>query len=124
MGSAIGDQSGMVIAFLIAGGMKFFSCWYSDKLGLKTYKAREVSETEHPAFYGMVRRLALQASVHRQALDQRLNAEVFLHPSADGGADRAAKFPNCKTQLTGWLLRRGSNLPGNCAAVRQSRFER
>ncbi len=30
MGSAIGGQSGMIIAFLIAGGMNFFSYWYYD----------------------------------------------------------------------------------------------
>ncbi len=63
MGSAIGGQSGMIIAFLIAGGMNFFSYWYSDKIVLKMYRAREVSETEQPAFYSMVRRLAAQANM-------------------------------------------------------------
>jgi len=43
MGTAIGGQSGMVIAFAIACGMNFFSYWYSDKIILKRYKAREVS---------------------------------------------------------------------------------
>jgi len=47
MGTAIGGQSGMVIAFAIACGMNFFSYWYSDKIILKIilkmYKAREVS---------------------------------------------------------------------------------
>jgi heat shock protein HtpX len=57
MGSAIGGQSGMLIAFAIACGMNLFSCWYSDKIILKRYKAREVSELDSPAVYGMVRRL-------------------------------------------------------------------
>lgn len=35
MGSAIGGQSGMVIAFAIACAMNFFSYWYSDKIILK-----------------------------------------------------------------------------------------
>ena len=63
MGSAIGGQTGMVIAFLIAGAMNFFSYWYSDKIVLKMYKAREVSETENPAFYGMVKRLSQRANL-------------------------------------------------------------
>ncbi len=63
MGNAIGGQSGMIIAFVLAGGMNFFSYWYSDKIVLKMYKAKEVSETESPAFYGMVRRLSQQASM-------------------------------------------------------------
>jgi len=36
MGTAIGGQSGMVIAFAIACGMNFFSYWYSDKIILKS----------------------------------------------------------------------------------------
>ncbi len=63
MGNAIGGQGGMLIAFLIAGGMNFFSYWYSDKIVLKMYRAREVSEHDHPAFYGLVRRLAQQAGL-------------------------------------------------------------
>ncbi len=55
MGSAIGGQTGMIIAFLIAGGMNFFSYWYSDKIVLKMYKAKEVSESENPSFYNMVK---------------------------------------------------------------------
>lgn len=63
MGSTIGGQSGMSIAFALACGMNFFSYWYSDKIILKMYKAREVSESENPAFHSMVRRLAQQANM-------------------------------------------------------------
>lgn len=63
MGSAIGGHSGMLVAFTVACGMNFFSYWYSDKIILKMYKAREVSETENPALYGIVRRLARQANM-------------------------------------------------------------
>ncbi|MRR34770.1 protease HtpX, partial [bacterium] len=35
MGSAIGGQSGMVFAFLMACAMNFFSYWFSDKIVLK-----------------------------------------------------------------------------------------
>jgi heat shock protein HtpX len=61
MGSAIGGQTGMVIAFLIALAMNFVSYWYSDKIILKMYRAREVRENDNPAFYSMIKRLSFQA---------------------------------------------------------------
>jgi heat shock protein HtpX len=63
MGSAIGGKSGMVFAFIVAIGMNFFSYWFSDKIVLKMYGAQEIGEQDHPVFYGMVRRLALQAGL-------------------------------------------------------------
>jgi len=63
MGSAIGGKSGMVFAFLMAAAMNFFSYWFSDKIVLKMYGAQEIGEHDHPFFYGMVRRLALQAGL-------------------------------------------------------------
>ena len=38
--------------------MNFFSYWFSDKLVLKMYNAKEVDATSAPQFYGMVRELA------------------------------------------------------------------
>jgi heat shock protein HtpX len=43
--------------------MNFFSYWFSDKIVLKMYGAREISEQDHPAFYGMVRHLACKAEL-------------------------------------------------------------
>jgi heat shock protein HtpX len=63
MGSAIGGKTGMVFAFFMAAAMNFFSYWYSDKIVLRMYGAREIGEYDHPAFYGMVRRLAQQAGL-------------------------------------------------------------
>lgn len=63
MGSALGGKTGMVFAFVVACAMNFFSYWFSDKIVLKMYGAREIGEHDHPAFYGMVRRLALQAGL-------------------------------------------------------------
>ncbi len=63
MGGAIGGQGGVIIAFVIAGAMNFFSYWYSDKIVLKMYRAKEVSESESPEFYAMVRQLAAKADL-------------------------------------------------------------
>ena len=63
MGGAIGGKSGMIIAFLIAGGMNFFAYWNSDKIVLKMYKAREVTRADSPDFYGIVENLARKAGM-------------------------------------------------------------
>jgi heat shock protein HtpX len=63
IGQAVGGRNGMVIAFMIAAGMNFFSYWYSDKLVLKMYRAREVSEQQAPELYGMVATLARNAAL-------------------------------------------------------------
>jgi heat shock protein HtpX len=63
IGSLLGGQQGMMIALVIALGMNFFSYWYSDKLVLKMYNAREVDETTAPQFYRMVSELAQRAEL-------------------------------------------------------------
>ena len=63
MGAALGGQQGMIIALLLGGAMNFFAYWFSDKMVLKMYKAREVDETSAPQFYGMVKELAGRAGL-------------------------------------------------------------
>ncbi|MCM0081232.1 zinc metalloprotease HtpX [Geomonas sp. Red32] len=63
MGGAIGGKTGMVFAFIMAGAMNFFSYWFSDRIVLAMYGAKEIQEQDHPAFYGMVRRLAAKANL-------------------------------------------------------------
>ena len=62
-GQAIGGRSGMTFALVMAGVMNFASYWFSDKIVLAMYGAREVSETDYPQFYGLVRELAVQAGI-------------------------------------------------------------
>lgn len=63
VGSMFGGRQGAVFAFAIAMGMNFFSYWFSDKIVLKMYGAREVSERESPAYYGIVRELTMRAGL-------------------------------------------------------------
>ena len=98
MGNMIGGQSGMLVAFLIAGGMNFFTYWYSDKIVLKMYKAREVSEADHAEFYGMVRRLALQANMPMP--------KVYIIPSEGPNAFATGRNPeNAAVAATEGILR-------------------
>jgi heat shock protein HtpX len=46
-GRLIGGQQGMIFAFILAIGMNFFSYWFSDKIVLRMYRAREVTPQEN-----------------------------------------------------------------------------
>lgn len=61
VGAALGGKQGMLLALVLGGGMNFFSYWFSDKMVLKMYNAREVDEFSAPQFYNMVRELAAKA---------------------------------------------------------------
>ena len=63
LGNVVGGEQGMVVAFVFAGLMNFASYWWSDRIVLWMYGAREVSEAEAPAFHALVRRLAQRAGV-------------------------------------------------------------
>ncbi|MEO7055427.1 MAG: zinc metalloprotease HtpX [Caldimonas sp.] len=63
LGSFVGGQQGMLIALVVAVGLNFFSYWFSDKLVLKMYKAREVDATSAPQFYSMIAELAQKAGL-------------------------------------------------------------
>ncbi|HMH48901.1 MAG TPA: zinc metalloprotease HtpX [Candidatus Acidoferrum sp.] len=63
IGGAIGGQQGMLVAFVLALGMNFFSYWFSDKMVLAMYGARPIEESEAPALYAVVRRLATLAQI-------------------------------------------------------------
>jgi heat shock protein HtpX len=63
VGNLLGGNAGMWIALVAALGMNFFSYWFSDKLVLKMYNAREVDEHSAPRFVAMVRELATKAGI-------------------------------------------------------------
>jgi heat shock protein HtpX len=63
IGAYVGGRQGMVLALIVALGLNFFSYWFSDKLVLKMYNAREVDETSAPQFYRMVAELAQRAGL-------------------------------------------------------------
>ena len=63
VGQFLGGRQGMVIAFIFAAGMNFFSYWYSDKLVLKMYRAAEVTPGQAPELYETVQRLTQRAGL-------------------------------------------------------------
>jgi len=63
IGAMLGGRAGMMLALVIALGMNVFSYWFSDKLVLRMYNAREVDATSAPQFYRMIQELAQRASL-------------------------------------------------------------
>lgn len=86
MGSLIGGKTGMVFAFFMACAMNLFSYWFSDRIVLKMYGAQEISENEHPTFYGIVRRLAQQAGLPMP--------KVYIIPSESPNAFATGRNPD------------------------------
>ena len=63
IGGTIGGRSGMTFALIMAFGMNFITYWFSDKIVLRMYKAKEVSQSDAPELYEIVRRLAGRAEL-------------------------------------------------------------
>ncbi|MEN2994691.1 MAG: zinc metalloprotease HtpX [Thermodesulfovibrio sp.] len=63
VGSLIGGKHGATIALIMALGMNFFAYFFSHKIVLAMYGAREVSEAEAPELYSIVRKLAQRAGL-------------------------------------------------------------
>lgn len=63
LGQTFGGEQGMIWAFVFALGMNFFSYWFSDKIVLKMYRAKEITEQSAPNLYAIVRRLAHKADL-------------------------------------------------------------
>ncbi|MBW2567622.1 MAG: zinc metalloprotease HtpX [Deltaproteobacteria bacterium] len=63
IGNLLGGRQGMIIAFFFAVIMNFGSYWFSDKIVLKLYRAKPVSETEAPELHRTVRQLSQQAGL-------------------------------------------------------------
>lgn len=61
IGQALGGRAGMVIALVLAGVMNLGSYWFSDKLVLSWYRAREVGPGDAPELYAVVHELAQRA---------------------------------------------------------------
>jgi heat shock protein HtpX len=63
VGFLIGGKGGMMIAFVVAAGMNFFSYWNSDRMVLSAYHAQEIDERNAPEFYETIRGLAQNAGL-------------------------------------------------------------
>jgi heat shock protein HtpX len=63
VGYWLGGTSGMTIAFIFSLIMNFGSYWYSDKIVLAMYKAKQIDRETAPKFYDMIEELAKNANI-------------------------------------------------------------
>ena len=85
IGGAIGGQQGMLVAFVLALGMNFFSYWFSDKMVLAMYRAKPIEESQAPALYRIVRTLATRGGIPMP--------RVYLIPSETPNAFATGRNP-------------------------------
>lgn len=63
VGSMIGGRQGMIMAFMFSLVLNFTSYWFSDKIVLMMYGAKQVSEAEAPRLHAIVSRVATQSGL-------------------------------------------------------------
>lgn len=85
IGGALGGRGGLMIALLLALTMNFASYWYADKIVLGLYGAREVTESEAPELYDIIRHLAQRAQLPMP--------RVYLMPSGAANAFATGRNP-------------------------------
>ncbi|MBW2057342.1 MAG: zinc metalloprotease HtpX [Deltaproteobacteria bacterium] len=54
IGDLLGGRNGMIIALVLAGTMNFVTYWFSDRIVLRMYGAREVGPVEAPDLHSLV----------------------------------------------------------------------
>jgi len=63
LGGAFGGRQGMIFAFIFAFAMNMFSYWFSDKIVLRMYNAREATQAEAPVLWGVTHNLAMKMNM-------------------------------------------------------------
>jgi len=85
VGQLIGGNNGMLIALFLALILNFVSYWFSDKIVLKMYRAKPVTEAEQPELVGIVRRSAQAAGLPMP--------KVYIIPTATPNAFATGRNP-------------------------------
>jgi len=97
-GQALGGSQGVTIALIFAIVMNFGAYWFSDKIVLRMYGAREVTEAEVPKLYRIVHNLALGARMPMP--------KVYVIPSESPNAFATGRNPqNAAVAVTEGLMR-------------------
>jgi len=63
IGEWMGGEQGLWMAFIFSLLMNFGMYWFSSKIVLMTYRAKEATEADAPKLFSIVRRLAAQAQL-------------------------------------------------------------
>lgn len=98
IGDLVGGPQGLVVALVLAAVMNFGSYWFSDRIVLRMYGAREVTDAEAPELVAMVRELATGAQLPMP--------KVYVIPSDSPNAFATGRNPaNAAVAVTAGITR-------------------
>ena len=98
LGYALAGQPGLIIAGIAATLMNFGSYWFSDRIVLRMYRAREVNLRSVPEIYALVSDLAIRAKLPMP--------KVYLIPEEAPNAFATGRNPrHAAVAVTEGLLR-------------------
>lgn len=86
IGQLFGGQQGLIIAFFFALIMNGGSYWFSDKIVLSLYRARELKHEDAPDLHRIVERLSQQAEIPKP--------RIYLLPSQNPNAFATGRNPD------------------------------
>jgi len=86
IGRLIGGTTGMIVALILAGALNFVSYWFSDRIVLSMYRAREVGPDDAPKLYGTVKRLAARTGLPMP--------KVYIIPTESANALATGRNPS------------------------------
>lgn len=84
-GQVLGGRQGLFIGLTLAILMNFGSYFFSDKIVLKMYKAKEASKQEYPGLYGMVKEISQNAGIPMP--------KVYIIPTQNSNAFATGRDP-------------------------------
>ncbi|MFW6272640.1 MAG: M48 family metalloprotease, partial [bacterium] len=85
VGQLLGGMQGLVIAGIFVFILNFASFWFSDKIVLKMYRAKEINEKENPRLYKIVRNVSELAKMPMP--------KVYIIPSDNPNAFATGRNP-------------------------------
>jgi heat shock protein HtpX len=98
IGSLLGGRQGLIVAFFFAAGMNLFSYWYSDKIVLRMFNAREATPSQTPELYGLIQDLANRADLP--------TPRIYIIPQESPNAFATGRNPeNAVVAVTEGLLK-------------------
>jgi heat shock protein HtpX len=86
VGQLLGGTQGMTLALILSVALNFITYWFSDKIVLAVYRARQVSESDEPRLYAILRSLTTQAELPMP--------KVFVIPNETPNAFATGRNPN------------------------------
>jgi heat shock protein HtpX len=97
VGQLFGGSVGLAIAVVFAVVLNFGAYWFSDRLILRMYRAREIAESDSPELFGMVKILAERAGIPMP--------RVYVIPESAPNAFATGRNPkNAAVAVTNGLL--------------------